>query len=522
MYQNNNRNELQRYHYFWEELSSQGAPLFAGHLLAHSANKYPHHIAIEFQNDSISYAKLFQQALMVSTLLHKEGISKGNRVMLYIENSPFFYQTYYGAWQLGTIVIPLNVFLSTSELAHIIQDAQPDLIIISQSLVAKLEGIENLPKILPESDITSAMIPLVDRQPPISADTLLNALEPQKPAIILYTSGTTGFPKGVMLSSQGIIANICQILSRITFSAQEKILCPLPLFHSFTQSTCVWGAIAIGATVILIPKITRSALMEGIHKQPTIVLGIPALYGILCKLKHISFPKVRYFICGGEALTTNIRRFFSYKFGRTLVNGYGLTEAGPVIAADLEDFAKPTHTIGKPLVQVTCDIRDQDQQNVGTLWVSGPNVMLGYFNAPEATNAILQDGWLNTGDMAKIDSQGMLIIGGREKDIIIQKGIKIYPQEIETVLCTHPQVLLAAVIGDSSEKDGELPIAYVQLMEGSSATSEELRKHCEQHLALYKVPRRIYIRESLPMTRTGKVDKKQLRNKEIANESEKA
>lgn len=502
--------------YFLKQFLNQGEVVFAGHLLAQSAVNNPHNHALQMPDHIVSYQDLFRHALFVSTILHERGIQQRNRVLILVENSSFFYKTYYGAWQLGAIVIPLNVFLSSAEIAHIINDAQPDSIIVSDALKNKLESIEMTTKVLYECDIIANITELENKnfshdELSLRKNSLLKKLDPHETAVILYTSGTTGFPKGVMLSSFGIISNISQILTRFKFFTNERVLCPLPLFHSFTQSTCVWGAIAIGITVILVPKITRSALTTGISQSPTIVLGIPGFYGILCKLQHISFPDVRYFVSGGEPLTTNIRRFFSLRFGRTIANGYGLTEAGPVISADLEDFYKPTHTIGKPLVDITCDIRDKDEQGIGTLWVTGPNVMLGYFNAPEATKKILHDGWLNTGDLAYVQSDGTLVISGREKDLIIQKGIKIYPQEIETALCTHHHVVLAAVIGVPYDHEGEFPVAYVQLMEGSTTTSQELLEHCRSTLAPYKVPRHIYIKDRLPMTATGKVDKKQLK-----------
>jgi long-chain acyl-CoA synthetase len=510
-----NTSELERYHYFLERFSCEGRLLFTGHLLAQSAITHPDHTALQMPDHSISYANLFSHTLFISTILEKHNITIRSRVLLLIENSSFFYKGYYGAWQMGAIVIPLNVFLSNHEIAHIINDAQPDIIIVSTLLKTKLDGIEITQNILHEQDIAGALTFLEQKN--FSAHYLnelkkstLKALGANEPAVILYTSGTTGFPKGVMLSSDAIMSNICQILARFSFVAYEKILCPLPLFHSFTQSTCVWGAIAVGLTIILIPKITRSALINGIQHRPTIVLGIPGLYGILCKLPHISFPDVRYFCSGGEPLTTNIRRFFALRFGRTLANGYGLTESGPVISIDLEDYYKPTHATGNPLVTIACDIRNQDTNGIGTLWITGPNIMIGYLNAPEATRSILQNGWLNTGDLAYMRPDGTLVISGREKDLIIQKGIKIYPQEIETTLCAHHQVVLAAVVGIPSDHDGELPVAYVQLVDNSTTTSKELLEHCQERLASYKIPRHIYIKDRLPMTATGKVDKKQL------------
>lgn len=502
--QNHKQSEHKRYAHFHQLLE----PVFAGHLLAHAVRQNPTGTALIVNSTSLTYAALYEQAYHVSKLLHEQGIRTGDHVVILIDNSSFFYASYYGAWQLGAVVIPLNVFLQTHEIEHIIKDSHPRIIIVATALREKLAGIENLPPVLHEETIS---FPVTNSS---SLDfSLLRARNPHETAVILYTSGTTGFPKGVMLTSQAIIANICQALARLDFMRDERILCPLPLFHSFTQNTCVWASIAINKTVILVPKITRTTLTQAIANRPTIVLGIPGLYGIFCRLSGISFSSVRYFVCGGEPLATNIRRFFSLRFGRTIANGYGLTETGPVISVDLDDFWKQTHNVGLPLPHIEYEIRNPDDHGIGTLWVKGPNLMSGYYNAPEATAHVLHEGWLNTGDMARIAPNGSIIIGGREKDIIVQKGIKIYPQEIETTLATHPQVVLAAVIGVPYGHEGEFPIAYVQLLEGSTTTPQELREHCLRRLAAYKVPRKIYLEQRLPMTATGKIDKKQLRQK---------
>jgi len=458
--------EQAQYHQWLATLSPNNIPLFVGELLERAARLFPEKPALIIPpTEHITFQTLATQAQTVSAHLAKQGLKPRDRVLLFIENHPFFYAAYYGALQNGLIVAPVSTFLNTQELAHIIQDAQPQCIIVSEQLKERLtpETIPGNTVLLTEPELLS---PCDSHAPTITK------LAPEETCVILYTSGTTGHPKGVMLSSRSIISNIAQGLARFQVVERERVLCPLPLFHSFTQLTCVWGSMATGACVILLPRISRTSLMEGAALKPTIVLGIPGLYGLLCRFPTIRFPNVRLFICGGEALPNNIRRYFALRFGRLLCNGYGLTESGPVISLDVEDYLKPTHTIGKPLADIECKLIRDAQTAPGTLWVSGPNIMNGYYRAPEATAKILQDNWLNTGDLARFDAFGNLVICGREKDLITHKGIKVYPQEVETVLSTHPDVILSAVIG-AAEDEGEYPVAYDTVLLVSHAVFKE-------------------------------------------------
>jgi long-chain acyl-CoA synthetase len=253
-----------------------------------------------------------------------------------------------------------------------------------------------------------------------------------------------------------------------------------------------------------------------LQHRPTVILGIPALYGLFCLFKNLPLTQVRYFICGGDALPDKIRALFGLIYRRKLCNGYGLTEASPFISVDLDDVLEPTNTIGIPAYGIELFIKDDKENDlppgsIGTLWVKGDNVMLGYYNAPEATKAVLKNGMLNTGDLAYIDPKGKLVIVGRKKELIISKGINIYPPEIENVLLTHPAITQAAVIGVKEDETSEIPVAFVATKEPSEALEKELVELCKRQLAAYKIPRQIIIKTELPTTATGKVDKKQLK-----------
>ncbi|MGE0206634.1 MAG: class I adenylate-forming enzyme family protein, partial [Candidatus Babeliales bacterium] len=242
------------------------------------------------------------------------------------------------------------------------------------------------------------------------------------------------------------------------------------------------------------------------------------LYGLFCLIKTINFDSVRYFVCGGDALPDKIRIGFEMIYRRRMCNGYGLTETSPLIAVNLEDELLAPNTVGKVSIGIQCSLRDEQGNEVpkgqkGVLWVKGDNVMLGYYKAPEMTNQVLKDGWLDTGDWAYFDAKNRLVIAGRHKDLIISKGFNVYPQEIENILMSHPAVINAAVVGKKDVDVGEYPVAFVVLRETINDPEAVLRKLCQDHLASYKIPRHYFVlkQEELPLTPLKKIDKKKLR-----------
>lgn len=498
--------EKQRFEQLKAAHTVNGQLIYAGTLLARAAQQWPYACALETLHETISFQELHRRANALSKELEKQNIGIHNKVMVLYENISDFYVAYYGGWQTGAIIIPVSTFLSDKEFEHIIQDAQPSVILVSQKLEEKLRALSlTLPPLITQQTLQEWY-----KNAPLSVTYTVKERDRNDLCVLLYTSGTTGLPKGVMLSSNNIIINCLQGAARFDYNEHERIFCALPLFHSFTQNSCVWVNMLLGACVILVPRIDRASLLAGLAKEPTAMLGIPGLYALFCRLKHASFDHVRYFVCGGDALPDKIRLYFEALFGRKLCNGYGLSETAPLIAVDIDDTVSSTHTVGKACEDVNIELRDKDPHSgIGVLWVKGPNIMLGYYNAPEATAKVLIDGWLNTGDFAQLDEQGKLVICGREKDLIIHKGINIYPQEVENVLMSHPDVTMAAVIGEK-EHDIEYPVAYV-MPKDETLSPNALKEFCKNQLASYKVPRKIIIQKTLPLTATGKINKKELR-----------
>lgn len=488
-----------------------GGKLMSLHdLLPFVCERYENRVALLCQESSLTYGQLGAWAEHVAQVLKNKQVKPDDRIILICENSIAFYAYYFGILHCGAVVIPMNTFLSAGELEHIVHDSQPKLIVSSQAQLSKFEGNAAAQALIINADteLAYAEKKSVSKLPSLSID-------PEKMAVLLYTSGTTGVPKGVMLSSKNCLINTIQGIARLGFASIERIFGVLPLFHSFAQNTCMWGSLLMGCAVIIVPKIDRREIIKGLAHKPTIFLGVPALFGLLCLLKTADLSSVKYFVCGGDALPDKIRMGFELIYQRKLCCGYGMTETSPVIAAYLQDNTVQANTVGKPLVGVECVIKD-DKGNqsptfqAGDIWVRGAMVMLGYYNAPEATAEIMNNGWLLTGDLGYFDDEGRLVITGRSKDLIVNKGIKIYPAEVENVIMNHPNVVQVAVIGvTDGAPDEQIPIAYVQIKKADETMVEQLRDLCTINLAAYKVPRQFIVTtEPFALTATGKVDKK--------------
>ncbi len=504
--------EQERFNTLYPSIMRDNKIMYIGYLLQQAAQRLREHTALLYEDQAISYMQLYQRAVALSRLLLTKNIQPHDRVLLLIENSPEFYVGYFAILHVGAVVVPLNVFLKERELAHIITDANPSLIITASSFVPLLQatGI-TLPPV-----ITEGSMPPADLGGDMPEFDVV-ALEPDAMAALLYTSGTTGLPKGVMLSSRTIMMNVLQGISHFDLRPQDRIFGVLPLFHSFAQNTCVWTPMFIGCTIILIRKIDRRHILQGVEQKPTIFLGVPALYGLMCLLKTVPIDSVRVFVSGGDALPDKIRSAFELIYRRKICSGYGLTEMSPFVSGELEEETVFAHNVGTPLIGIEYMVKDEQGKPVqpgavGSLWLKGPNCMLGYYNEPEMTQAVLIDGWLNTGDLVYVDHKGRFIISGRLKDIIKHKGFIIYPPEIENVIMSYPSVIRVAVIGKLDVETGEVPVAYVQLRHDEPGIEKKLRDLCMKNLASYKVPREFFCTtHDLPMTATGKVDKKKLR-----------
>ncbi len=505
-----------RFNNLMKEFTKDGKQMHIFDLLKRAATKWPNRTMVICDDDSITYSDLYKRSMLLAHEFRRNGVKPGERVIVYYENSIQFYVAYFATWHAGGIIAPLNVFLHENELKRIIEEAEPKVIVASPSLEEKLQEHDTAAHIITDIDITSS---LPDTVEPVETEEEIAKKDRDETVALLYTSGTTGFPKGVMLTSHNIMTNTLQGISSFDVAENEKVFCPLPLFHCLPQNICVWSISVVGATAILVSKIDRRSLIRGIKKKPTFIVAVPALYGLFCMLKTLKFPHVKYFVAGGDALSDKIRSLFALVYNRKIGNGYGLTETSPFVAVNFADYTQPTNTIGKPFPGIKYVVRDEQgndlpQGNIGVLFLKGPMVMKGYYKAPEATTNVLHNGWFNTGDFAYITKDGQVVLAGRERDLISNKGLKIYPQEVENIILSHYPVLQVAVIGKKEEGIGEIPVAFIGTKEPEEQYPElieEVRNLCKRNLASYKVPRQFYVRRELPLTATGKVDKKVLR-----------
>ncbi|HSW73949.1 MAG TPA: AMP-binding protein, partial [Candidatus Limnocylindria bacterium] len=420
---------------YYKTLLHDGKLVPVGMLLQRATQRLPDNIALIQQGKNISYRQLYGAAVRFSKVLQQQGVKANDRVILLMENSPSFYVAYFGIMQLGAIVATVNTFLREREVAHILEDAKPTVIVVSSDLkkIVTDSGPITVP-LLTELDME-----FKDDEPAQLPEFPVVLLEPDALCCLLYTSGTTGFPKGVMLSSRNILTNVLQALTRFHVGPEDRIFAVLPLFHSFAENACIWIPMVVGCTVIVVPKIERRFILEGLDYKPTLFVGVPALFGLLCLLKTAPLSSIRLFVSGGDVLPDKIRAAFALLYRRNICSGYGLTESSPMVSGDIEDVTVQTNNVGHPILGVQVSFRDEEGRevapgSVGHICIKGDNIMLGYYNSPDTTAEVIKDGWLLTGDLGYLDEQGRLVISGRLKDLIIHKGFNIYPPEIENVI----------------------------------------------------------------------------------------
>ncbi len=510
-------------------------------LLEGSAEKYPTRDAVVLGDVRLNYAQVNGAANQVANLLVSRGIKPGDKVALSCPNLPFFTVVYYGILKAGATVVPLNVLLKGREVAYHLNDSDakayfcfqgtPDLPIGAEGHAGFLEaeGCEHFFVITAdpaaESPIegTETMGRAMATQPP-TFDTV--ATDEDDTAVILYTSGTTGQPKGAELRHRNMHSNA--LVGADLFGADpespDTYLCVLPLFHSFGQTVIQNGAFAFGGTVVMLPRFeAQSALGLMLKEKVTFFGGVPTMYwGLLGALDDgvdvtTLAENLRVAVAGGSALPVEVHKDFERRFGVTILEGYGLSETSPV--ASFAPWGKPPRvgSIGVPLPGVEMKLIDDEWNDlaagddvVGEIAIKGPNVMKGYYKRPDATAEAIHDDWFRTGDLARKDADGYYYIVDRSKDMIIRGGYNIYPREIEEVLLTHPDVSLAAVIGVPHDSHGEEVKAFVILNPGATVTGDELVAWGKEQMANYKYPRIVEIVDALPMTATGKILKREL------------
>ncbi|TQC42559.1 long-chain fatty acid--CoA ligase [Rhodococcus sp. WS4] len=483
------------------------------HILTESARRHPDRPAIRLDDIVVTYAELDELTARAAGWLRARGIDPGDRVGISLPNVVAFPVLYYGLLRVGATVVPMNPLLKSREIEHHLRDSGAELALVWRTVAAEAESA---------AAATGTDLVVID------GDTLAATADwPSSPAVtarddadtavILYTSGTTGTPKGAELTHANLYRNTTTFTGLFGVWQEDVVLGCLPFFHAFGQSNVLNASIAAGASVSLVPRFEAEAVVQLIERhRVTVFAGVPTMYvGLLhTDLREADTSSLRMCVSGGAALPIEVLNGFQRDFGAPILEGYGLSETSPTATFNRIGHSKPG-SIGLPIDGVELKLVNRDGTEtppgaVGEIAIRGHNVMKGYWNRPEATAAAIVDGWFHTGDMATRDDDGFYFIVDRKKDIIIRGGYNVYPREIEEVLYEHPAVREVAVIGVPHPTHGEEVAAAITLRPGAEATPDELRNYIKTRVAAYKYPRHVWLADKLPKGPTGKILKREI------------
>ena len=499
-------------------------------MLRESALAKPDKVAVILDQFRLDYKSLEALSNQVAGSLHKAGVAKGDKVALMLPNIPQFVIAYFGILKAGAVVVPMNVLLRAPEIAFYVGDSEAKVLITWEDFAGEaVKGVAELDRVTtfvvnkPGSEErpagTRAFTELMQGSPTFT----MASTDPDDTAVILYTSGTTGKPKGAELTHFNLFM-CCQVGADrlVEFQEDDVSLAVLPLFHSFGQSNVMNTTIYASGTMTMVPRFDADKVLEVMQRDGVSVFaGVPTMYFAL--LHHPDTAKydtsrLRLCISGGAAMPGEVMKAFEKKFGVTILEGYGLSETSPSASFNRSQEERKFLSIGKPIWGVEMAIWSEDNEplppgkdSVGEIVIRGHNIMKGYYNQPQATAEAFKGGWFHSGDMGYRDEDGFFFIVDRKKELIIRGGFNVYPREVEEVLYAHPAVAEAAVIGVPDEKFGEEVKAVVALKAGQQVTAEELIAYTKERVAPYKYPRTVEFVDTLPKGPTGKILKKELK-----------
>jgi len=507
-------------------------------LLEETARRFPERPALRFYGRQWTYRGLLEAAERFARGLLAEGLEPGDRVALVLPNSPQMVIAYYGALRAGAEVVPTNPLYTPREFKVQFEDCQPRFVIALDLVLERLREASGDARVV-TTRVREYLPPLLgvlqglqSRGPQLGADVLpmrdllarggRRGLPPAGPAdgvaVLQYTGGTTGVPKGAILSHRNLVANALQAEAWMpeAMPGRERVLAVLPFFHVFGMTVALNLGVRLGAEIDLVPRFHPEETAKEVRRfRPTLFPGAPAMYRAVTDSPHAEswdIRSIRYCISGSAPLPAELQERFERLTGGVLVEGYGLTEASPVTHCNPLAGERRAGTVGRTFPDTRQRIVDPDDParelpagEVGELAVQGPQVMLGYLNQPQETAVVLRDGWLMTGDLARVDRDGFCSIVDRKKDLIIVSGFNVYPREVEEVLLRHPDVQEVVVVGVPDERRGQAVRAVVVPYPGRRPSPEALTAHCREHLAGYKTPRQFELRDELPRTAIGKV-----------------
>jgi long-chain acyl-CoA synthetase len=494
-------------------------------LLTDSAARFGDRPAVKLDDAEFNYALLDEASARVATLLKAKGLQPGDRVGIMLPNVPYFPVAYYGVLRAGGVVVPMNVLLKAREVGFYLKDPGAKIVFAWHDFLDAAQ-----------TGADEAGAELIDVKPG-EIEGVIFAHEPDPDvaevgdddtAVILYTSGTTGQPKGAELTHDNLRRNAAASAGLFALDESVVVLGALPLFHSFGQTCGMNATLGAGGCLTLIPRFDPAKALEIIQRDKVKVFeGVPTMYGAMLHLpERDDYDTSSLEICasGGAALPVELLRGFDEAFNCKILEGYGLSETSPVASFNHPDKERKPGSIGTPIEGVEMKVVDEDDNDlatgeVGEIVIRGHNVMKGYWNKPDATEEVMKGGWFHSGDMAKVDEDGYFFIVDRKKDMIIRGGYNVYPREIEEVLYEHPAVREAAVVAVPHDDLGEEVGAAVVLKDGEALDAETLQAYVKENVAAYKYPRHVWFVDELPKGPTGKILKREIDVPEKADKS---
>jgi long-chain acyl-CoA synthetase len=487
--------------------------------LVASKGRSPNRVALRCDDIEFTFAELDDAAARVATLLEQAGVQPGDRVGIMLPNTPAFAIAFYGIMYRGAVAVPMNPLLKGREVAFYLSNSGAKALFATPAFAdeaaAGAAEVGAQCWLVDDAELMALIAEVPAQDSPVQRDD-------DDVAVILHTSGTTGKPKGAMLTHANLARNAdVGVRTLIETGPDDVVMGCLPLFHVFGLTCGLNGAVLAGAMLTLIPRFDPRKALEVIERDGvTVFEGVPTMYSALLSVASEASPEatrsLRTCVSGGAALPVQVLTDFEKAFGCTVLEGYGLSESSPSAAFNHPHRPRKAGSIGTPIEGVELRVVDLDgvevpQGDAGEIQIRGHNVMKGYWNLPDATAAtITPDGWLNTGDVGRIDEDGYFYIVDRTKDLIIRGGYNVYPREIEEVLYEHPAVGEAAVIGIPHDSLGEEVGAAVALKKGASVTADELREYVKARVAAYKYPRLVWLVDALPKGPTGKLLKREI------------
>jgi long-chain acyl-CoA synthetase len=487
-----------------------------------SVQKHSEKTALFWGDAKFTYSELWSRSLFVAGILrHQFNVAPGDRVGLWLKNCPEFIPALFGILQTGAVVVPINNFLKPDEVAYILNDAGIDLIITDSELSAHFQALKikrpALNLLNAENVLISFPIPPAGMR--FDTELLRNPTRKEADlAVLIYTSGTTGRPKGAMLSHGNLLHNVNSCRLCLHTVEEDRFAVLLPMFHSYMLTVGILLPLLVGGSIVIVKSLhpARNLIQEIFTKRPTILPAFPQFYRSLVNAELPGKLPLRICLSGSAPLPGQVLHDFEARFKIPLIEGYGLSEASPVVSKNPLDGTHKPGSVGLPIPNVEMSIQDDEGQvlppnQVGEICVRGGNVMMGYWNQLEETAKALRDDWLLTGDLGYRDKEGYYYVTDRKKDMLLVNGNNVYPREIEEVIHQFPDVKETAVVGQPDARRGEQAIAFVVPNDGTRIDEAALLKFIREKLADYKVPKKLIISPALPRNATGKILKTELR-----------